>query len=270
MNHYERLKVTQDAPVEVIRAAYRALAAKLHPDRHGAQHIGPSSPGHEDMAAINAAYEVLNDPASRADYDAALLTAAIHANKPRPAQQASPSGVGSGPGATVAAGKVDVDWMPPRPVSEPLAWGISRQTVWIGGLAGVVLISAAIWGGWEIAMNHQMEQALSDQYSRRPETVQTQTERLAILMGIGADGKGADDVRGTPARVLSASELAHMSDAQLIRSLPDLTGNAIELSSAPLSLASSVALHPLDGNVPLTLRADGRLDEVAALQVDGH
>ncbi|QYD24734.1 J domain-containing protein (plasmid) [Klebsiella quasipneumoniae] len=30
--HYDNLKVSQDAPVEVIQAAYRTLAKKYHPD----------------------------------------------------------------------------------------------------------------------------------------------------------------------------------------------------------------------------------------------
>jgi curved DNA-binding protein CbpA len=62
--HYDILKVSRDAPIEVIQAAYRSLARKYHPDRHG------SSPDREaQMKAINAAYEVLSDPAKRAEHD---------------------------------------------------------------------------------------------------------------------------------------------------------------------------------------------------------
>jgi hypothetical protein len=32
--HYDNLKVSRDAPIEVIRAAYRSLASKYHPDIH--------------------------------------------------------------------------------------------------------------------------------------------------------------------------------------------------------------------------------------------
>jgi len=46
LDHYERLKISRDAPLEVIRAAYRALAAKHHPDRHG-----QSEGANTDMAA---------------------------------------------------------------------------------------------------------------------------------------------------------------------------------------------------------------------------
>ena len=32
--HYDNLKVAQNAPLEVIRAAYKALSQKHHPDRN--------------------------------------------------------------------------------------------------------------------------------------------------------------------------------------------------------------------------------------------
>jgi curved DNA-binding protein CbpA len=58
---YEILQVNGRAEPEVIRAAYRALAAKWHPDRG-------ASP--ERMIAINAAWRLLGDPQRRANYDA--------------------------------------------------------------------------------------------------------------------------------------------------------------------------------------------------------
>ncbi len=81
MDHYQRLRVSRDAPLEVIRAAYRALAAKMHPDRHG-----QSEGANHDMALLNAAYEVLSDPGLRADYDAGLAAAQP---KPRPTADAT-------------------------------------------------------------------------------------------------------------------------------------------------------------------------------------
>jgi curved DNA-binding protein CbpA len=70
VNHYERLKVTQDAPPEVIRAAYRALANRLqaHPPAPGVA----SDAAQDEMMSLNAAYETLIDPMLRRDYDASL------------------------------------------------------------------------------------------------------------------------------------------------------------------------------------------------------
>jgi len=62
--YYARLKVAQDAPPEVIRAAHRALVQKYHPDRH------KGSLRHEQVvAALNRAQDVLLDPETRAAHD---------------------------------------------------------------------------------------------------------------------------------------------------------------------------------------------------------
>lgn len=64
---YHVLKVAPDAPIEVIRAAYRVLAARHHPDRSA------GDPGAvARMQHVNEAYRVLSDPELRARHDAAL------------------------------------------------------------------------------------------------------------------------------------------------------------------------------------------------------
>ncbi len=65
--HYDNLKVARNAPPEVIRAAYKSLAQKYHPDKHQdpieAERI---------IKIINAAYETLMNPEARARYDIEL------------------------------------------------------------------------------------------------------------------------------------------------------------------------------------------------------
>lgn len=62
--HYDNLKVARMAPQEVIRAAYKALSQKYHPDKN---------PGDEKaariMAIVNTAYTALNDPVRRKEHD---------------------------------------------------------------------------------------------------------------------------------------------------------------------------------------------------------
>ena len=62
--HYDNLKVARDAPPEVIRAAYKALSQRFHPDKN---------PGDERaakiMAIVNTSYAVLSDPRTRAAHD---------------------------------------------------------------------------------------------------------------------------------------------------------------------------------------------------------
>ena len=65
--HYDNLKVARNAPPEVIRAAYKSLAQKYHPDKH---HDPIES--ERIIKIINAAYEVLMNPEARAKYDIEL------------------------------------------------------------------------------------------------------------------------------------------------------------------------------------------------------
>jgi curved DNA-binding protein CbpA len=69
---YRVLQVVPEADHEVIRAAYRALARKYHPDLAGGSK--------EQMAAINAAWGVLEHPKTRAMYDRKRLAKAAGEN----------------------------------------------------------------------------------------------------------------------------------------------------------------------------------------------
>jgi curved DNA-binding protein CbpA len=63
-SHYENLRVPRDSTIEQIRASYRSLAARFHPDRN------PDDPEAERiMKVINKAYEVLSDFQRRQGHD---------------------------------------------------------------------------------------------------------------------------------------------------------------------------------------------------------
>ncbi|WP_256081293.1 J domain-containing protein [Massilia sp. YIM B04103] len=66
--HYDNLKVARGAPQEVIRAAYKALSQKYHPDKN---------PGDDKaariMAIVNSAYGTLADPQRRKEHDAWIV-----------------------------------------------------------------------------------------------------------------------------------------------------------------------------------------------------
>ncbi|MBN8690583.1 MAG: DnaJ domain-containing protein [Armatimonadetes bacterium] len=64
---YEILGVDPKAKSQTLRNAYRRLARKYHPD------INPDPVAHERMAQINMAFETLNDPSRRMEYDATLF-----------------------------------------------------------------------------------------------------------------------------------------------------------------------------------------------------
>jgi curved DNA-binding protein CbpA len=64
IDYYKILEILPDANIETIKMAYRRRALKCHPDRGGS---------HEQMILVNEAWEILSNPITRANYDAARL-----------------------------------------------------------------------------------------------------------------------------------------------------------------------------------------------------
>jgi DnaJ-class molecular chaperone len=63
---YEVLEVSPKASPEVIRAAYRAMMEKYHPDKH---HERRRPWAEEVSRELNAAYAILSNPQKRSEYD---------------------------------------------------------------------------------------------------------------------------------------------------------------------------------------------------------
>ena len=63
---YDILGLPKKAPNTEVRSAYRKLARTYHPD------LNPDPKAHEQMAKINAAFEVLSDPVRRMEYDLSI------------------------------------------------------------------------------------------------------------------------------------------------------------------------------------------------------
>lgn len=61
--HYQILEVQETATQAEIKRAYRRLAKQFHPDS------ASDTTGHDQIARINAAYEVIGDPSQRSRYD---------------------------------------------------------------------------------------------------------------------------------------------------------------------------------------------------------
>lgn len=82
--HYDNLKVARNAPPEVIRAAYKSLSQKYHPDQN---------PGDPDaariMALINEAYRILSDPVKRREHDEWIRRSESD-SRSKPAKQPEP------------------------------------------------------------------------------------------------------------------------------------------------------------------------------------
>lgn len=65
MNYYVLLGVPQDADLDTIRSAFRALARRFHPDAGDGSSV-------DRFREILTAYETLNDPLRRRRYDRTL------------------------------------------------------------------------------------------------------------------------------------------------------------------------------------------------------
>lgn len=88
---YDILEVSRTASPEVIRAAYKSLVQRFHPDKN------PGNPNAEDLLKlINNAYDTLSDPSKRAAYDVMLaLEEMASPEKPAEEENAEESGTPS-------------------------------------------------------------------------------------------------------------------------------------------------------------------------------
>ena len=73
---YKALGVQPSATAEEIKSAYRKLAKETHPD-------ASQTASSEKFYKISAAYEILNDPLRRAEYDSSAFQASAHEAKTR-------------------------------------------------------------------------------------------------------------------------------------------------------------------------------------------
>ena len=99
---YKILQVDSEAEDEVIQAAYRRLARKYHPD------LAVTADAANRMAAINAAWEMIGDPAKREAFDrqrAPLKTTPVATDAPGPTPHGGRgTGAGGSSGATERGG----------------------------------------------------------------------------------------------------------------------------------------------------------------------
>jgi hypothetical protein len=147
--HYDNLKVARGAPQEVIRAAYKALSQKYHPDKN---------PGDEKaariMAIVNTAYNTLSDPVRRKEHDEWIAAEEWEVEW----LESSRAEEGREPGR-------EPGWEPPPPprprrrvLRDPRWWGAMLGCLAAGAAAAVLLLqppkifpSAMAWGRPEAA-----------------------------------------------------------------------------------------------------------------------
>jgi len=131
---YKVLQVDSEAEDEVIQAAYRRLAQKYHPDVA----TGPDAAAR--MAAINAAWEILRDPARRASHDLSrrlatrdLERAAAAAARPEPPDAARPTRPSAASSSATSGGRTSsssssAGYAPRRPETVSSDWTSGRSS----------------------------------------------------------------------------------------------------------------------------------------------
>lgn len=127
--HYDNLKVSRHAPQEVIRASYKALSQKYHPDKN---------PGDEKaariMAVVNTAYSTLSDPVRRKEHDDWI------ASEEWEVEWVESSNAKDGPARKGQDAAWDAQQAPPRPRRARLA----RDSRWWLGLMGAFIAGASV------------------------------------------------------------------------------------------------------------------------------
>lgn len=83
--HYDNLQISRSASPEVIKAAYRTLSAKYHPDRNWGD-----ARSAEIMSILNASYAVLCDEQARRQHDAWIQRQEAARSRPK-VQPSTPS-----------------------------------------------------------------------------------------------------------------------------------------------------------------------------------
>ncbi len=148
--HYDNLKVARGAPQEVVRAAYKALSQKYHPDKN---------PGDERaariMAIVNTAYGTLADPQRRKEHDDWIAQEEYEIELVESTRQDDPYRKGDGPAQAWSDPVVPVRRR--RRLLASWRWWLTAITClgagWVGGVLTVTeprqvsTVLAAAWGG---------------------------------------------------------------------------------------------------------------------------
>ena len=116
---YKILQVDPEAEEEVIQAAYRRLARKYHPD------LAASAEAASRMAVINAAWEIIGEPAARNAYDRIRSTEASRSTPA--ATQAAATGAAAAGAQPAPAGATPAPAPSPEVVSRDWTSGRSNR-----------------------------------------------------------------------------------------------------------------------------------------------
>jgi curved DNA-binding protein CbpA len=189
---YKALQVDPEAEDEVIAAAYRRLARKYHPDVGG----GPEAAAR--MTALNAAWELIGEPARRAAFD---RQRAVEAALDRRAAEAGAGAGGSYPSAPASRPPETVsrDWSSGRS-STGSGYDASMRTADGAGAAGTPpgnpsgsVLTFGRYAGWSLGEIGRRDLEYIEWLDRMPIGRPYRDEIDAILRGAGRRRSAAAD-----------------------------------------------------------------------------
>jgi curved DNA-binding protein CbpA len=127
--HYDNLKVARGAPQEVVRAAYKALSQKYHPDKNQGDEKAARI-----MAIVNTAYNILSDPVRRKEHDEWIA-----AEEWEVEWLESSGEEGAARGVARGYPRRSENWETPPPAPRPRRRLLRDPRWWLGLLGGVAV-----------------------------------------------------------------------------------------------------------------------------------
>jgi curved DNA-binding protein CbpA len=178
---YEVLQVASSADDTVLRAAYRALAHRYHPDV-----AGPD--GELRMRELNAAWEIVRDPERRAAYDRSRMASGTRGSAGVREGTNPPARQGSDPGSATR---------PAPPPSAPPWTGAAGPPP--GHPSGSVL-DFGVFYGWSLGEIARHDAGYLEWLEKKPEGRKYAAEIDALLRRLGMRGTRTADAPAARAR----------------------------------------------------------------------
>ncbi len=227
MTHYDTLEVSPKASAEVIRAAYKSLMQRHHPDKQIANPApNTAAASTSDHAAhIAHAYGVLSDPAARSAYDLEL-----QALTPTPAQQqwaqARTAGASAGRGAGGARSSAATAAAPRT--KQPGA------ATWHSWYAGVLIVLILVAG--TVLLRNPKKPPLP--VAAAPQGAGAANPSGLEASAAGTSGLGTFNSAAVAAAALAARTLPAYANnlAVPLATTPDATGRTLVLTLPDLGL----------------------------------
>jgi curved DNA-binding protein CbpA len=164
--YYDVLQVSESAAEDVIRAAYRVLAKRLHPDLNGGD-----TNSRLEMQLLNESYAVLSDPNRRREYNQIL---AAKRSRPEPTSRSSANQNQSPPVAPSQSGSTAQARTDSGRGSSPRhAKGTSSSGRFGGVLVAIAAFAFLLW--LAIAQNGE-KKSTGPRYQSYPPTVNDQLD----------------------------------------------------------------------------------------------